>query len=115
MPRWKQVFRCPKCDRRKWRTVETEAFAPKPDAVRLSRAALCGACGACGERGADVWIYAMLPRWMDSSRAGGCAGNVDFKWSEQRDRDIAAGVADGRTPPPEELVQFVSAEHAKRA
>lgn len=90
----------------------TGDFDPPPNAIRLARA---GRCSRCGQRGADVVIAKMLPPWMDAFRAGGSrGGRVNFPESPARDQDIAAGIAEGRSPSPELIVHTVTAEHAMR-
>lgn len=96
MPRWKQVFRCTQCRRRRWREVEDENFlAPEPDVEQLKRAARCGECGC---REIDVRQYKLMWRSADQTFPGGMRmGLIDFSRCQERDREIAEALRSEKT------------------
>lgn len=92
MPRWKQIFKCPSCRRRRWREEGSDNCLAEPPRIALLRTA--ARCSACGCRDVDVRQYLLMPRTADQTFVGGMVMDlVGFGDCARRDRQIREAIA----------------------
>ena len=89
--RYKQIFRCTTCCRRRWREVAAKVFDPAPAIEDLRRAARC----VCGCREIEVRQYKLMSRTADQTFPGGMRmALLGFDRCIERDMEQRAAIDD---------------------